>query len=54
MKGELRIRGSVRVLSFDLDLDVTCQSFDEVEKTLSLVDSLKNRYPPRRSNPDDR
>ena len=54
MKGEIKIRGSERVLGFNLELDIVCQSFDEVEKTLSLVESLKIRYPPRRSNPDER
>jgi len=46
MKGEIKIRGSERVLGFDLELDIICQSFDEVEKALSLVSSLKIRYPP--------
>jgi len=46
MKGELRLKGSVRISGFDLEADVRCQSFAEVEKTLSWVDGLKIRYPP--------
>lgn len=51
MKGELRIRGSVRVSGFDLEIDVLCQSFEEVEKTLSWVDGLKMKYPPSKEQP---
>lgn len=46
MKGELRLKGSVRISVFDLEADIRCQSFEEVEKTLSWVESLKFMYPP--------
>lgn len=52
MKGELRLRGSVRVSGFDLEIDVTCQSFDEFEKTLSYVESLRIRFPPTKETED--
>ena len=45
MKGELRIRGSVRISEFDIEIDLLCQSFEEVESTLSWVERLKIRYP---------
>jgi len=51
MKGELRLKGSVRVSGFELEIDVRCQSFEGVEKTLSWVDGLKIRYPPSKEGP---
>jgi len=51
MKGEIRIRGRERVFGFDLEIDVCCQSFEEVEKTLSWVESLKMQYPPSKEKP---
>lgn len=51
MKGTLRIHGSVRVSGFDLEIDVQCEGFDEVENTLSWVDRLKRWYPPSKEQP---
>ena len=51
MKGELRLKGSVRVSGFNLEADVRCQSFEEVEKTLSWFESLKMQYPPKKEGP---
>ncbi len=51
MKGELRIRGSVRISEFDIEIDLLCQSFEEVEATLSWVDNLKMTYPPSKEEP---
>lgn len=51
MKGELRLHGSVRVLGFDLEIDIHCEGFDEIEKTLSWVDRLKFKYPPSKEQP---
>ncbi len=51
MKGELRLRGSVRVSGFYLDIDIHCEGFDEIEKTLSWVNRLKFKYPPSKEGP---
>jgi len=51
MKGALWLKGSVRISVFDLEIDVHCQSFEEVEKTLSWVESLKMQYPPKKEGP---
>ena len=51
MKGELRIRGSVRVSEFDIEIDLLCQSFEEVESTLSWVNGLKMSYPTSKEQP---
>jgi len=51
MKGELRIRGSVRISDFNLEIDLLCQSFEEVESTLSWIDGIKMSYPPSKEEP---
>ena len=51
MKGNLNLKGCTRVSSFNLEIDVQCQSFEEVEKTLSWVESLKMQYKPEKERP---
>lgn len=51
MKGNLNLKGCTRVSSFTLEIDVQCQSFEEVKKTLSWVESLKMQYPPKKEGP---
>jgi len=47
MKGTLNLKGHTRVSSFIIEIDIKCKSFDEIEKTLSWVESLKMQYPPK-------
>jgi len=46
MKGKLRLKGSVRVSGFVFEIDISCTGFDEVEQTLSWIESLRIKYPP--------
>ncbi len=50
MKGKLNLKGSTRVSSFKLEVDVHCQSFEEIENTLSWFESIKIQYPPKKED----
>ena len=43
--------GTVHISKFELEIDLLCQSFEEVESTLSWVDDLKMNYPPSKEGP---
>ena len=45
MKGKMRLHGSVRVSAFILEIDLSCTGFDEVEKVLTWIESMRFRHP---------